>query len=253
MIAVSISGNLKGTEIVGVKQPTLGIAAAVLVMAIALGFISLFSFPMFAGWVSYFLISCIPMQVVTVVIWGCRQPRFAAGRGQPVKGALLLLLALAVGFVVAAIHHATVGGRVNPPPPMAAMCIILSVIVTFWAAIMWGGWPFIAWIKNPVSAGLALLVACYLVNYALFRIFFDYSFMQGAPVYVPALDPHGLFNAWSALVFCITALAAMFLMLNFDLWPLTKSPSLMKQPVLGLVWTVAALVLGGIAFTLASM
>jgi hypothetical protein len=128
------------------------------------------------------------------------------------------------------------------------MCVIVSVPVTFWAAIMWGGWPFSILIKNRVTAGLAMLVACYALNYALFRIFFDYGFMQGAPVYVAALDPHGLFNAWNALVFYVTVLAAMFLMLDFDLWPLTRSPGVMQQPVLGIVWTIAALVLGGIAF-----
>ena len=232
----------------GIKQPTLGIAAAVLVMAIALGFISLFSFPTFAGWVTYWLICCIPMQIVIAVTWGCKQPQFAGTRGQPAKGILLFLLALAAGVVVGAIHFVTVGGSISPPPPMVAMCLIVSVIVTFWGAIMWGGWPFTAMIKNPVGAGLALLAACYVVNYILFRIFFNYGFMQGAPVYVPALDPHGLFNAWSALVFYLTAIGVMFLMLNFDLWPLTKSPRLMKQPVLGLVWTAIILVVGGIAF-----
>jgi hypothetical protein len=234
----------------GIKQPTLGIVAAILVMAIGLGFISLFSFPTFSGWVSFFLICCIPTQVVTVVIWGCKQPGFAAGFSQPVKGIALLAWALVVGAVVAAIHQATVGGGLNSPPPMAAMCIITSVIMTFWGAVMWGGWPFTSLIKNPLGAGLALLVACYAVNYAQFRLFFDYSFMQGAPVYVAAIDPHGLFNAWNAIVFEVTALAVLFLVLNFDLWPFTKSASVMKQPMLGLVWTVVALVIGGAAFYL---
>ncbi len=235
----------------GIKQPALGVTAAIVVMAIALGFISRFSFPTFAGWVSYFLICCIPMQIIVAVTWGCKQPRFAAARTQPLKGILLLLLVLPVGAVIAAIHYFTVGGQVSPPPPMAAMCLIVSVIITFWGAIMWGGWPFTALIRNPVTAGLALLVACYVVNYLLFRLFFDYSFMQGAPVYVPSLDPHGLFNAWNALVFYITAIAVMFLSLNFDLWPFTQFPGMMKQPWLGLVWTVVALVIGGAAFYLA--
>ncbi len=232
------------------KQPVLGIVATVIIIAIALGFISLFSFPVFAGWVAYLLICFIPMQIVIAVTWGCKLPRFAASRSQPVKGILLVLLALIVGAIVAAIHHRAVGGGMNPPPPMAAMCIILSVIVTFWAAIMWGGWPFTALIKDAVAAGMTMLAACYVVNYLLFRLFFDYSFMQAAPVYVPALDPHGWFNAWNALVFAITALAAMFLMLGFELWPLTKSPSLMRQPTLGLVWTVIALALGGVTYEL---
>lgn len=93
-----------------------------------------------------------------------------------------------------------------------------------------------------------MLAACYAVNYVLFRIFFDYGFMRGAPVYAPQLDPHGMFNAWSALVFYMSAIGIMFLMLHFDLWPLTKFPRLMKQPMLGIVWTLIALVLGGAAY-----
>jgi len=230
------------------KQPGVGIAATALIIVISLGFVSLFDFPTFVGWVAYFLLCVIPIQIVMAVTWGSNLPRFAAKPGPPASGVLLTLFALAVGALVAAIYHATVGGGVSPPAPMLAMCTIVSVPITFWAAIMWGNWPFTSFIKNPLAAGLIMLAACYVVNYLLFRIFFDYGFMQGAPVYVPALDPHGLFNAWSALVFYVTALAAMFLLLNFDLWPLTRSPRVMKQPVLGLVWTAIALVLAGIAF-----
>jgi hypothetical protein len=133
---------------------------------------------------------------------------------------------------------------------MLMMWAIVSVVVTFWGAIMWGGWPVTALIRNPVAAGIVLLVACYLVNEALFRVFFDYGFMKDAPVYVAAQDPRGWFPAWNALVFYLSCLTAMFLLLNFDLWPLTKVPGVMQQPLLGAVWTVAAIVLGGLAFYL---
>lgn len=231
----------------GLKQPLLGIVATALVMAVALGFISLFSFPVFTGWVAYFLLCTIPMQIITAVTWGS-SPGFVAGRQQPAKGLALTLATLVVGMAVTAVTHAVIGGGISPPTPMLAMCAIVSVVITFWAAIMWGGWPFTTLIKNPVAAGLTMLVACYLVNYALFRIFFDYGFMQGAPVYVAAQDPHGLFPAWNALVFYLSCLSAMFLLLNFDLWPLTTLPGVMRQPVLGAVWTLIAVVLGGIAF-----
>ncbi|MEP7304296.1 MAG: hypothetical protein ABJA98_02140 [Acidobacteriota bacterium] len=231
----------------GLKQPLVGIVATALVMAVALGFVSLFSFPMFTGWVAYFLLGCIPIQIITAVTWGS-SPGFAQSHRQPIKGLILTLTTLVVGVLVTAVTHATIGGAISPPTPMLAMCAIVSVVVTFWAAIMWGGWPFTTLIKNPIAAGLTMLVVCYLVNYALFRIFFDYGFMQGAPVYVAAQDPHGLFPAWNALVFYLSCLSAMFLMLNFDLWPLTMFPGVMRQPVLGAVWTVAAIVLGGLVF-----
>ncbi len=230
------------------KQPALGIVSSLFVIAVSLGFIALFAFPTFATWVAFLTICFIPMQIVISVTWGCNHPAFAASRPQPAKGILLTLLALAVGAVVAAVHFTTVGGSINPPPPMLAMCIISSVIITFWLAIMWGGWPFTKLIKNPVGAGLAMLVACYAINYALFRLLFGYGFMRGAPVYVPALDPHGLFNAWNVLVFYVTAIAVMFLLLNFDLWPFTKSPALMKQPTLGIVWTIVMLAVGWLVF-----
>jgi hypothetical protein len=131
---------------------------------------------------------------------------------------------------------------------MLIMCTILTVIITFWFTFMFGAWPFTRLIRHPVAAGLALLVGVYAASYILFRIFFDFGFMRGAPVYAPALDPHGMFNAWSALVFFVAASAAMFLMLNFELWPLTKFPAILRQPMLGIVWTIVVLALTGIAF-----
>ena len=230
------------------KQPALGIAATALVMAIALAFVSLFTFPTFSGWVAYFLLCVIPMQVIMAVTWGSARPVAAAHAPQPARGLVLTMFSLVVGGVVAALALAIVGARVTPPAPILAHWVIVSVPVTFWAAIMWGGWPFTKAIKYPMAAGLIMLVACYVVNGLLFRIFFNYEFMAGAPIYVPSIDPHGLFNGWSALVFYVTALAAMFLIIAFDLWPFTTVPAIMQQPVLGAVWTIAALAIGALAF-----
>jgi tryptophan-rich sensory protein len=226
------------------KQPMLGVVATGLMMALSLGFIALLDFPTFAGWVSYSILCIIPMQIVIGVIWGPDRPAFIARRPQPVKGTTLALFALAAGAVVAPVHYLLAGATVSPPAPMLMHVMIVSVPVTFWAAIMFGGWPFKALISNPVKAGITMLATSYVVNYALFRILFDYSFMQGAPVYVASLDPHGFFNAVNALVVYVTALSVMFLMLSFDLWPLVKTPALMRQPILGIVWTVIALTIG---------
>ena len=232
----------------GLKQPVLGIAATILVMAVSLGFISLFDFPTFGSWVAYLMICIIPMEIVIGVTWGTNQPPFAAKQKQPVKGILLMALTLVAGAVVAPTYLALAGGNITPPGPVPSHAIIVSVIVTFWSAIMLGGWPFKALIKNEVAAGLAMLVSCYVVNLLLFRLFFDYGFMKDAPVYVASIDPHGLFDALHALVFYVSFLSIMFLMLSFDLWPLTKFPSIMQQPLLGIVWTAICLALGGLAF-----
>ena len=67
------------------KQPALGIVASVLVIGISLGFVALFSFPTFTTWVAFLTMCCIPMQVVTSVIWHCKHPGFAAARSQPIR------------------------------------------------------------------------------------------------------------------------------------------------------------------------
>lgn len=232
----------------GLRQPLAGILATVLIMGISLAFISLFDYQTFSGWVSYALMCVIPMQIVVSVTWACKHPGFAAPLRQPHKGASLVLLTAVIGVVICVAYFETVGGGINPPAPMLIMCTILTVIITFWFTFMFGAWPFNRLIRHPVAAGLTLLAAVYVVSFILFRIFFDFAFMRGAPVYAPALDPHGIFNAWSALVFFVAASAVMFLMLNFELWPLTRFPALMHQPVLGLVWTLAVLLLTGLAF-----
>jgi hypothetical protein len=229
------------------KQPILGIVAVFIVMTFSLGLISLFDFPTFRDWVAYGLLSIIPMEIVIGVTWGTKHPGFAARRPQPLQGILFVLVTAVVGAVVGIVHFFTVGGGIGPPTPMLSHAMIVSVVIAFWFAIMFGGWPFSS-IKNPVAAGLTLLSACYVVNYLLFRVFYDYAFMADAPVYVASLDPGGMFNALSALVFYVTALSIMFLVLHFDLWPLTLSAGLMKQPVLGVVWTAIALALAGLVF-----
>src|SRR6266699_3101690 len=88
--AAKKSGDpIKGGNVLGLKQPVLGIAAAILVMAVSLGFISLFDFPTFGGWVAYLMICIVPMEVVIGVTWGTNQPAAAAKQKQPVKGLLL--------------------------------------------------------------------------------------------------------------------------------------------------------------------
>lgn len=229
----------------GLKQPLLGVAATALIMAISLGLISAFSFADFSGPVSTFLLGLIPMEIIMGVTWGMKQPRFIAERSQPLRGVLFTVLALLAGVVVALVHWIGVGQAMYPPTPMYTQCMIASVVIMFWMAIMWGGWPFVNLIKNPIGVGVAMMVACYAINYLLFRLLFNFDFLKGAPVYVASQDPGGPFSGWSCLVAYVTCITVMFVSLNFDLWPFTLSAALMKQPTLGIVWTIVALLIGG--------
>jgi len=229
-----------------VKQPALGLVASALVMTIALAYISLFSVGTFLGWVSYFMLGLIPMQVVAVVLWG-GNPSFVSAMSQPLKGLALVLLTVVVSLVATAAAYVVVGEGVSPPGPIPSHFAVVVVPTTFWLAIMMGGWPMTGRIKNPISAGFVLVVVAYMLTFVEFRLLFNYDFMKEAPVYL-ASAPHGMFNAIMALVFHVTALAVMFLVLCFDLWPLTSSPAIMKQPILGLVWS--AITLGGAALAM---
>jgi hypothetical protein len=228
-----------------VSQPALGLVASVLVMAISLVYISLFDFGTFVSSLSFFMLCLIPSQIVVVVLWG-GNPAFAARLRQPGKGLVLILVTVAAAAVIAPLALRAVGEGVSPPGPIPSHYVTAVVPTTFWLAIMMGGWPFTRITRNSMVAGLLALVAAYLVTYVVFRLFFNYDFLQGTPVFL-ASAPAGMYNAVLALVFYVTALAAMFLVLCFDLWPLTLSPSVMKQPVLGIVWTAVALAIGYIA------
>jgi hypothetical protein len=207
-----------------VKQPYLGIAASALVIAFSLAFISLFSFPLLAGWVSYLLQCLIPAQIMVTVLWKCEPP---------VKGLVLVLATVLAGVVIAPILFYTIGDGISPPTPMLIHFTVISVVTMFWLSIIWGGWPFSAWMANPIAVGIATWAACYAVTVVSFRLFLNYD--VGGP---------GLFNAWSALTVQVTALVVMFVMLNFDL------QAVMKQPFMGMVWTVIALGGGLILFQL---
>jgi hypothetical protein len=219
-----------------VRQPWLGLVASAIAIVAALGFISLFDFPTFAGPVAFYMLCTIPFQVMAVVIWGAN-PSFVAKLSQPAKGLVLLVVTLVVGAVIDPIALRVVGEGVSPPGPIPSHFAVIVVPTTFWLAIMWGGWPFNLFGNDPKLAGVLLLAGAYVLTWIIFRVFFNYDFMQGAPVHL-ASAPQGMFNAVSALVFYVTALAVMFLVLNFDLWPFTTVPSLMQQPTLGLVWSI---------------
>src|SRR5580765_26209 len=224
-------------------QPALGLVAAALVIAISAGYIAVWDFGTFNGWVAFFALCFIPFEVVTGVIWGGNPP-FVAGLRQPVKGLVLLLVTLLVGAVVAQIVYRTLGASQGDPGPMLAFFSICVIVTTFFWTIAFGGWPFTAMIKNPLAAGLATWLACYVVGFAIYWVCCDFTYLEGAPVYVPSADPKGLFTAWSVVVYYMAALTILFAWLCFDLWPLTSNPGIMKQPTLGIVLVGASLVLG---------
>src|SRR5262245_38014692 len=125
-------------------------------MILALGYIRLFDVGTFLGWVSFFMLGLIPMQVVAVVLWGGGNPGFVKGLRQPAKGIVLILVTVVASLVTTAAAFALVGEGVSPPGPIPSHFAVVAVPTTFWLSIMLGGWPFTKVIKNPIVAGLAV-------------------------------------------------------------------------------------------------
>jgi hypothetical protein len=229
------------------KQPALGLVASAIVIAIALGYVSLFDFETFSGWASYALMCLIPMEIVVGVAWGAN-PAFAEKLPQPMKAIVLILVCVVAGLIIGPIEWQIGGGGLPNMTPNLMMLTITSVAVMFTLAIMFGGWPFNAISKNPIVSGILMWIGCYALNYALFRVLFNFQFLAGAPVYVASLDPGGLFNANLATAYYVTYVAGLFFFLHFDLWPMSLSPGIMKQPNLGIVWFLLANAISAVAF-----
>jgi hypothetical protein len=226
-----------------VAQPLLGLVATALVIAVSLAYLALFDFGTFVGWVAFFMLCLIPAQVVTVVL--APNPPYAKRLNQPARGAVLLLATIVAAIIAAPIAWWIAGEGVPPPGPIPSHYVVIVVPTTFFMAIMFGGWPFTTLSKNGGVISAWVLVVSYVITFEIFRVFFNYDFLEGAPVDL-ASAPDGMYNAVMALVFYVTALAGMFLMLHFDLWPLKLFPAVMKQPVLGVVWLIVALAVAAV-------
>lgn len=224
------------------RQPLLGIASTAIVIAVALVFIALLDWPLFRDWVSFYLMCTIPFTFVVGAFWHGRHPSTIVQLAQPWRGVALLAVALVVGLVVAGGLVITAGGRVTPPTPIITQCVIISVPISFFLAVVFDGWPFTK-IPNPLIGGVVLLVVTYALAILVFETLMNFAWLPGFPA---DLDPNGAFDSWTVLVVIVSAMAAAFLLIHMELWPLSRSPQLTRQPLLGLIWTAASFAVAGV-------
>ena len=200
------------------KQPLLGLAALLLVIIISLGIISLFEEATFSTWVAFLFMCCVPVQIVFALVWHCSIPAAASRLAQPARGIAMTVLTVLVGMVAAVLTY-HLAGKGHGVTPMLIMYSILTVVVTFWFAVLWQCWPVTLISNNPLVIGASVLLVAYLGAYAVFAVFFDFSFLQGAPVYFPDADPGGMFMAWTPMSFAVTTVAMILTLVLFDFWP----------------------------------
>jgi len=231
-----------------IKQPVTGLLATATVIAASWCIIACFSTSTFMGWFGFYLICCVTVQTVLAFAWLGQHPHCLGKLAQPAKGIAFTLLNAALGAVVAAILFYTVDGRVSPPSPMAVHYGILCIILSYAWIFMWQGWPFTSIFKRPMVSGIALFISYFIAGYVFFRYFFNFAFLKGSSVYSSANDPGGLFMAWQPLTVGMGVIVGMFLPMCFDMWPIYKFPRLMKQPVLGIVWSAISAIVAALIY-----
>ena len=212
-------------------QPVLGLMAGAGVIVVSLAVIALFSWAAFSGWVAYALMSATPSAVIAGTVWSPERPPLAQ-LTQPVRGLAMLAVAVVIGAASAGLGLLLVGHSVSPPIPSLSQFAVDAIPVAFWLCLIWERWPFACLPSRLATAG-ALIVACYAVNYGVYELLVGSGWMAGAT-----------FDAVS-----VSAVALMFLMLQFELWPLTRFRAMEHQPTRGAIWTVLVLA-GGVGLVL---
>jgi hypothetical protein len=230
----------------GIRQPWLGVVATSAIIVASLLAIAPWGYATFGGVVANVLMCAIPFSVIVTTLWGSAEPKVIGRLPQPLRGLAYSVLTAVVAVVIYLVVGATIGAG-KGDTPVLAFGIIVSVIVAMWFVLVLGGWPFIL-IPNKLVGGVLLLTSIYLLTAAIMQTF-NFAFLAGAPFY-DSLDPAGPVPAWDGMVILVTFLAVVFLFLHLDLWPLSRVRALGSQPLLGIVWTLVALVIGGAAYYL---
>lgn len=236
----------------GIKQPILGVVSTIVVILLAVGVMLWFDAQTFGTWTAFIAMASVPVGIIISLLWQSNYPPPAGKLDQPLKGFFLLFFSMVIALIVAAWSLKIVGGGLKPPTPFLLMYIITTVITTVWLVVVWQCWPISLFGKHPAWLGLGTLMFSYLVSWAIFRTFYDFSFMKGAPFYAAHLDPIGLFNAFEFLAWWVTFVTVLLLLVEFDFWPLSSIarsvPTLGKQPIFGLLGTVLSVIITHIIY-----
>ena len=245
-----------------VTQPWRGLFG----LAVTLGYTFLvtlnFDVKEFNGFFTLLIMSFVPILVMLGMGWEHASYPPTGGLSQPWRGVVLTAFVVFVGAVVCyAILYFLGAGE---PQPFVNLYSIVCVITTFFLVIAFGMWPFGK--LSLASRGWLTLILVYVLSWFLLKLFnFSLlSFPQGVnpspigavPFYAKggplepfaAIAPSGPFAWEAATCFYFWMVLFLFVFVALDMWPFHKFPSLMKQPVMGVVLVIACGVLAAIAY-----
>jgi len=242
-------------------QPWRGLFGFVVTFALSLIITVSFGMDNYLGLFTLWIMSMVPLEIVMTIGWGVKYPP-TESLPQPWRGFLLTAFMFVVGTVVCFAVLGFLGAGV--PQPFTSSFAICTVIMTIVAVISFGMWPF-----NRMSVpakGFLTLMAVYGIVYFGIRLL-DFSVLSypagvnpsptaPVPFYAPGgplaafagIVPQGPIPWESAMAFWLWVAILTFTSVLLEMWPLNKSPKLMKQPTLGLIVFATCAVSAYIAF-----
>lgn len=229
----------------GLRQPLRGAGAFVITVGLSLGFCASFAPATLRTWIALLFTNAVPAMVVLDLGLRLEFPAVLGRLSRPARGLLFVGMAALVSTVVSLLMLVLVGGGATPPNPFAVLFAVQTVPVTLALVILFRCWPLTAVTRRKGAIALGTLALAYIVTWVVFRAFFDFGFLKGAPVYLERLDPKGLFAAWPAAAFVVTIAAVLMCFVLFGLWPLSalaaRRPAVGREPVFGLIGAVVVL------------
>lgn len=242
-------------------QPWRGLFGFAVTFALAMIITVSFGMDNYLGLLTLWIMSMVPLELVVTIGWGVKYPP-ADFLPQPWRGfaitAFIFLFGTAVCFAVLGFMGA------GTPHPFTSAFAICTVIMTVVAVAAFGMWPFCS-LSVPARGFLTLMLAYGIVYYGI-RLF-DFSMLSypagvnpspgGSVPFYAAGGPLAAFGEtvpngpipWeSALTIWFWVAPMVFTWVLLEMWPLNRSPKLMKQPTLGLIVSITCLLFAYIAY-----
>ncbi|NQY89487.1 MAG: hypothetical protein HRT51_17415 [Colwellia sp.] len=235
----SVQLNAKNTLF---KQPLLGGISLVFVIVMCLLIITSFSAEIFASWVSFLFMCCVPTQIICGLVWSCQYPEKVACLRQPYKGLVYLSISIVGGLLLAITILFVVAQGAMPPGPQHNIFIILFITNMFWLVGILQCQPFITFFKKPFLLALMILISAFVITYILFFFVINFEFIANSPIYLAQLDGGGPVMAFDFLTFAVTTVAAIMVLIVIDFKPIAKLPGADKTPLF-ILWSVVVVLL----------
>ncbi|WP_298486914.1 hypothetical protein [uncultured Maribacter sp.] len=176
-------------------------------------------------WIVFFFLAATPFQAIVGILWQNNLP-FIKGLDkihQTTKGIILVIFTMLFGLLIGGLTLLIMGKGTGILTPQLNHFLITSIIITLWLIIIVNFWPFIGKIKNITIVGFCTLILAFGIAFIVWKIFFNYESISNlVPWYVESLDPKGVFDFSTTIVYIITCCPVLLYLALFDDWFLEK-------------------------------